>query len=186
MTEMSKFEKYFVNRKGRRFYRKLVDTLAGNGQLKLTSESKVLEVGAGNGALSSIVYDRFHPASLNVTDYDQDQVDVAKESLGAKYGTIPPAFVLQQVDVLKLPYPAGTFDLVLAFQMLHHVGSVEDIRKALDELTRVLKPGGQFVYMEMFHKKEVKEHLLANHLRITWSRRRWQIVNVAEIVVAKT
>jgi ubiquinone/menaquinone biosynthesis C-methylase UbiE len=185
MTEMSKFEKYFVNRKGRRFYRKLVEELAGVGQLKLTPESKVLEVGAGNGALSALIYDRFHPAALNVTDYDQDQVDVAKESLGEWYGSVPPAFTLQKADVLNLAYPTGSLDLILAFQMLHHVGSIEDIYKALDEVSRVLKPGGQFIYMEMFHKREVKEHLVALHFTITWSKRRFQIVNIAEIVVAK-
>jgi ubiquinone/menaquinone biosynthesis C-methylase UbiE len=185
MTEMSRFSKYFVNRRGGRFYRKLVNTLATEGQLKLSPEAKVLEVGAGNGALSALIYDRFHPTTLNVTDYDQDQVDFAKESLGERYGKLPPAFSLQRVDVLKLPFETGSLDLVLAFQMLHHVGTVEEILRALDEITRVLKPGGQFIYMEMFHKQEIKEHLLANHFEITWCKKRWQIVNTAEIIVAK-
>lgn len=42
----------------------------------------------------------------------------------------------------NLPYPAGTFDLVLSHEVLEHV---RDDRRSLEEIVRVLKPGGRLV-----------------------------------------
>ncbi len=39
-----------------------------------------------------------------------------------------------------LPYPAGTFDLVLSHEVLEHVA---DDRRAAEEIVRALKPGGR-------------------------------------------
>jgi len=41
-----------------------------------------------------------------------------------------------------LPFPADTFDLVLSHEVLEHV---EDDRKAIEEIVRVLKPQGRLV-----------------------------------------
>jgi SAM-dependent methyltransferase len=42
-------------------------------------------------------------------------------------------------DALDLPFPDGTFDRVIASEVLEHV---PDEQRALDEIWRVLKPGG--------------------------------------------
>lgn len=47
-----------------------------------------------------------------------------------------------QADAQRLPYPEGTFDVVMANHMLYHV---PDIPCALQEFRRVLKPDGVFV-----------------------------------------
>lgn len=41
-----------------------------------------------------------------------------------------------------LPFPAGTFDLILSHEVLEHV---QDDRKAVQEMVRTLKPGGRLV-----------------------------------------
>lgn len=41
-----------------------------------------------------------------------------------------------------LPYPAGTFDLILSHEVLEHVA---DDRQAVVEMVRVLRPGGRMV-----------------------------------------
>src|SRR5574340_140591 len=41
-----------------------------------------------------------------------------------------------------LPFPAGTFDLILSHEVLEHV---QDDRKAVQEMVRMLKPGGRLV-----------------------------------------
>jgi SAM-dependent methyltransferase len=41
-----------------------------------------------------------------------------------------------------LPFPAGTFDLVLSHEVLEHV---QDDRRAVEEIVRVLRPGGRLV-----------------------------------------
>ena len=49
---------------------------------------------------------------------------------------------LVRADMERIPFGSGTFDLVTSFDVVH---SVTDDRKALDEMSRVLKPGGYLV-----------------------------------------
>jgi SAM-dependent methyltransferase len=51
---------------------------------------------------------------------------------------------LAQASVGQLPFAAGAFDLVTSFDVLYH-RAVGDWRPALDELARVLRPGGRLL-----------------------------------------
>ncbi|SFB16124.1 Methyltransferase domain-containing protein [Amycolatopsis marina] len=46
-------------------------------------------------------------------------------------------------DAERIPYPDNSFDLVIGHAVLHHI---PDVRAALREVLRVLKPGGRFVF----------------------------------------
>ena len=45
--------------------------------------------------------------------------------------------------VEDIPFPSGAFDLVLMLKSLHHV-PLAHLDRALDEVARVLRPGGWF------------------------------------------
>lgn len=47
---------------------------------------------------------------------------------------------LRQADAENLPFPDNTFDLVYSWGVIHHS---PDTRKALEEITRVMRPGGE-------------------------------------------
>ena len=51
-----------------------------------------------------------------------------------------PEIRLQEGDALALPFPSGSFDVVLASQVLHHMESTEPVR-LLRELARVARRG---------------------------------------------
>jgi ubiquinone/menaquinone biosynthesis C-methylase UbiE len=51
-------------------------------------------------------------------------------------------FKFEQIDVQSIPYPAGSFDVVMANHMLYHV---PDRPKAIAEISRALKSGGQLI-----------------------------------------
>ncbi len=51
-------------------------------------------------------------------------------------------FKFEQIDAQSIPYPDETFDVVIANHMLYHV---PDRPKAIGEICRVLKPGGQLI-----------------------------------------
>ena len=51
-----------------------------------------------------------------------------------------PQATVKQADASALPFPDSNFDLVIANHMLYHLDSPE---AAVEEFTRVLRPGGQ-------------------------------------------
>lgn len=186
MPEMTGFEKFFINRRGVRSYRKMLDRMESAGALGLPPSSQVLELGAGNGALSLLVAERFHPARVCVTDYDPEQVVVAKKHLESYFGSIPPSIVVEREDAARLDYGDGSFDLVMAHHVLHHLGSTREILGGLDEIGRVLRPGGRLLYVEMFHKREIREHLAKRGFTIVFRERAWRIFNTADVVIAES
>lgn len=50
---------------------------------------------------------------------------------------------LVQADARYLPYADGVFDWAIAIATYHHIHGVEARRRALEELGRVIKPGGE-------------------------------------------
>jgi SAM-dependent methyltransferase len=87
---------------------------------------RVLDVGCGNGRYTSRLREAFPEAEVI-------GVDLASGVLES----VPEPTVV--ADVADLPFEDGSADVVLAMHMLYHV---PDIPAALDELRRVLAPGG--------------------------------------------
>jgi SAM-dependent methyltransferase len=95
------------------------------------------------------------------------------ESLGAEWVgiepfTTEPSFVSASAE--DLPFPAGTFDVVIMNAVLEHI---PDVSKAFAEVGRVLKPDGVFTgysaFMECFH--EISYNHLSHKALEEYSRR---------------
>jgi ubiquinone/menaquinone biosynthesis C-methylase UbiE len=182
---MSRFEKSFVNRRGERPFQRLLDRIDRAGGLHVPPNSTILELGTGNGNLSVLLFQRYHPARILATDYDPEQVAVARQSLTRKFGGIPSAFTIETADASRLQYPDRSFDLVTAHLMLHHVGPVSEEQRAIGEITRVLRPGGLFLYVEMIRKKLVREELARIGYRVLFYNRSFRFFGSSDNVVAE-
>lgn len=184
MPEMSRFEKWSVNRRGERFFRTLLARVDRERGLVLPEGATILELGTGNGTLSGLLYRRYHPKHIYATDYDPEQVQVARKNLDGKFGTLPEGFTIERADAEHLQYPDATFDLVVAHLMLHHVGSVNDEQRALGEITRVLRPGGLFFYREMIRKRLVREEIARLGYYVIFRARSFRFFGFADTVIA--
>lgn len=71
-------------------------------------------------------------------------VGVDYSPLAMHYARRNHPIALGQANVLSLPFPDATFDLVTSFDVLYH-RSVSDANQALREAQRVLRPGGRLL-----------------------------------------
>ena len=104
--------------------------------------TRMIDVGAGAGRHSFEAYRR--GADITAFDMDKEELENVTTMFEAMAdaGEVPETARAEAVagDALALPYPDGTFDVVLASEILEHVPQDE---AAIAELVRVLKPGGK-------------------------------------------
>jgi len=106
---------------------------------KLPAQARLLELGCGPGYLWSTCPERIPPGwSLTLSDFSEGMLLAAWRNLVVTGR----AFKYEQIDAQSIPYPDESFDIVIANHMLYHV---PDRPKAIGEIRRVLKPGGQLV-----------------------------------------
>ena len=99
----------------------------------------ILEVGCGSGFAAALITAE-KPHSYTGLDIMPEQLEIARER------DLPGAsFVEGSADDLSR-FPAGSFDAVLDFCILHHV---EGWRTFFDECRRVLKPGGSIYVADL-------------------------------------
>lgn len=107
-------------------------------QYVFAENARVLEIGCGTGNIwkgKESMVSGF--ARLALTDFSAGMLQEARENLHGMQGV-----EFLQADIQNLPFEPDSFDFVIANMMLYHV---EDKRRALQEVRRVLRPGGTFV-----------------------------------------
>jgi len=102
------------------------------------NKKNILEVGCGVG--SDLVMFAYCGANINAVDLSEKSVELAKSNLSLRnlVGDIRVA------DVEKLPYKDNYFDFIYSWGVLHHTPNTQ---KAINEIYRVLKPGGEICIM---------------------------------------
>jgi len=99
-----------------------------------------LEVGCGAGFVSSHLR-RAYGLDVTGTDNDLDMVEYARRKRGEG-----PGIRFIQADSTALPFEDGSFDIVVAQNVLHHV---KEWRPAAMEAARVLRKGGLFLFSDI-------------------------------------
>jgi ubiquinone/menaquinone biosynthesis C-methylase UbiE len=103
---------------------------------------RVLDVGCGEGALA--VKLRQTGAVVTAVDPGWDMLTAARSRAQAEQCSVN----LVQATGEQLPFAAASFDVVLAKTVLCFV---DEAQTMVDEMARVLRPGGRFVIGEL-HK----------------------------------
>jgi ubiquinone/menaquinone biosynthesis C-methylase UbiE len=107
---------------------------------------KTLEIGLGQGADSMLLINR--GAKFNGIDLTEESIYRLKERF--KIFNLPYES-LGVADARKISFPDNTFDIVYTHGVIHHSPYMDEI---INEIHRVLKPGGKFVLM-VYHKNSV-------------------------------
>lgn len=116
----------------------------------LHSRAELLGVGAGSELTIFYLTNyarRVFATDLYATNIDWKEADrgmlVTPETFAPQdYEWKPQRLVVQHMDALDLCYEDGSFDGVFSCGSIEHFGSLENVERAVQEMARVLKPGG--------------------------------------------
>jgi ubiquinone/menaquinone biosynthesis C-methylase UbiE len=137
--KMGTFEKRFVNATA---HSQQVAAQAARRlrHVPLLAGSRYLDVGCGNGLATLHVAETLGLRAIGV-DVDQAQIALARRAAGNRTDV---SFVT--ASATELPFATARFDIVFTNKTMHHV---PDWWVALDEIKRVVAPGGYLVFADL-------------------------------------
>ncbi len=112
---------------------------------------KVLDVGAGSGRSALMVLQARPQATLVALDKFAQGFGIENNGpqrllANLKEGGVDGRVEIVSADMREMPLPAESFDAALSAFAIDHLGR-GGFRSALGEVRRVLKPGGEFLFL---------------------------------------
>ena len=111
--------------------------------LGFEDRGSVLEIGSGPGFYTSILLDNFKEIKITALDYDMEFLKYANENMNNKHRN---RVTYVKDDVNRLSLPDNRYDFVIARFVFQHL---ENPLKAINEIYRVLKPGGKVFIIDV-------------------------------------
>jgi SAM-dependent methyltransferase len=113
-------------------------------------EKRILDVGCGRGGTAFVLKEFFHPASVNGVDLCPQAIDFCRRR--HKYGNVR----FDVADAEHLSFQNGAFDVVTNVESSH---SYPNVTLFYDGVSRVLAPGGVFLYTDCLQSETLAEAL---------------------------
>jgi ubiquinone/menaquinone biosynthesis C-methylase UbiE len=139
-------------------FRAELEALAGRWQ-----KGKLLNLGCAHGPDFLPFKDGFE---LYGVDFSPEMLKFA-EKYAQKFGF---TVELTLADVRRLPYPDDSFDWAIAVATYHHLIGGEH-QEALNELRRVLKPGGE-AFITVWNRRQPRFWFKPGEVKIPWRRKK--------------
>ncbi|MBA3664211.1 MAG: class I SAM-dependent methyltransferase [Bacteroidetes bacterium] len=124
----------------------------------------VLEIGLGFGSLSQHIMGSCK--TYIGLDYSENPVKIVNDR--AEMSGLSATAKALNGDARDLPFENEKFDTVVSIGCLHHTG---DTRKTIDELYRVLKPGGHAIIM-LYNKNSFRKKIVNPYKYFVAKRRK--------------
>ena len=123
--------------------------------LALKGNEQLIDVGCGSGLLVNEAAKRLPKGKALGIDIWAPHTGGGNYALLMKNATaegVAGKIEFKQADVRKLPFEDSAFDVIVSSGALHHIGRDRaEHEQAINEMLRVLKPGGQIALMDVSH-----------------------------------
>lgn len=130
-----------------------------------SGEEMVLDVGCGRGLMLVGAARRLKTGQAVGVDLwrVEDQAGNSPEAAhaNARCEGVADRVRIDTGDARRLPYSDASFDVVLSHWVVHNLQEASDRLLALDEMLRVLRPGGIIVLADIANIAEYHAHLLS-------------------------
>jgi ubiquinone/menaquinone biosynthesis C-methylase UbiE len=111
-------------------------------------DKQILEVGSGKGGGASMIKKYHKPKKLVGLDFSGIAVKLCNRNFGAS------GLTFVKGDAENMPFNAGSFDVVMNVESSHCYHSMNCF---LNEVTKVLRPGGYFLFTDFRKPHKVEE-----------------------------
>jgi len=98
------------------------------------TDKRVLDVGCGKGRFARVLHERNPGAEIWGLDISEEMLRFVPASIHTRAGSMT-----------ELPFADSTFDFAYATESLEHA---VDVKRAVHEMCRVVKPGGKLVIVD--------------------------------------
>jgi sarcosine/dimethylglycine N-methyltransferase len=122
---------------------------------RLNASTKVLDIGAGYGGSARYLAKQFQ---CPVTCLNLSEVQNQKNRQQTEEAGLDSLIEVVDGSFESVPFPPNSFDVVWSQDAILHSG---DRKKVLEEVHRVLKPGGSFIFTDPMQSDECPKEALA-------------------------
>src|SRR5215831_1912623 len=133
-------------------------------QLNLRGDERILDVGCGRGAVLLLAAERLTKGRAVGVDLwrrgDQSGNSLEATQRNAVTEGVAERVELHTADMTALPCHDNSFDVVVSNLAVHNVKGSRVRRKAIEEIVRVLRPGGRLMIADIFWIREYEEYLI--------------------------
>lgn len=146
-------------------------------------DEAVLDIGCGRGLVAVGAARRVPAGKVQAIDLWQD-VDLSGNTPEALMANARAASVADRVhvdtgDARDLPYPDASFDVIGSMTAIHNIPDETGRTRAVAEMWRVLKPGGQILLFDIRHARAYLKQLRglgATEVRLSWPILLWGVL----------
>ncbi len=113
-------------------------------ELRKYPHEQILDVATGTGDFAILAQKILHPEKITAADVSEGMMHIGEEKVKAK--GLQDIITFEVQDCANLTFADNSFDAVTSS---FGVRNFEDIDKSFQEIRRVLKPGGVFLFIEL-------------------------------------
>ncbi|QUG86951.1 class I SAM-dependent methyltransferase [Bacillus nitratireducens] len=122
-------------------------------------KGKILDIGTGSGSLIIKLARTFPESFLTGIDYWGGNWEYSKAQCqqNAKIEGVSDRIDFLKASAAELPFTDDEFDIIVSCLTFHEVQDKENKTEVIKEALRVLKPGGKFVFLDLFMDEKIFE-----------------------------